>query len=113
GPIKGIWGSGPNDVYAVGAGPILHSTGNGMFVAQTQLFQHGLFGVWGSGASDVYAVGAESSVLHSAGDGAWAPDDPTMGAGTVHAIWGSGSGDVYVIGTNNDQVGVPAISHLP
>jgi hypothetical protein len=112
GPINGIWGSGPNDVYAVGAGPILHSTGNGVFVAQTQLFQHSLLGVWGSGASDVYAVGAESSVLHSAGDGAWAPDDPSI-PGSVHAVWGSGSGDVYVVGTNNDQSGIPVISHLP
>ena len=55
-----MWGSGPNDVFAVGAnGTILHSTNDGAsWHAQTSGTTQTLYGVWGSGPNDVFAVGA-------------------------------------------------------
>src|SRR5262249_33958018 len=66
-----IWGSSPRDLYVVGdAGTILHSTGNGVWSAQSPGGKD-LLGVWGSSASDLYAVGDGGVIWHSTGDGQW------------------------------------------
>jgi hypothetical protein len=54
--------------------------------------------VWGSSATDVYAVGT-TVLLHSAGDGNWAPQ-ATGTTGTIQSLWGSSANDVYVGGSN-------------
>src|SRR5207253_2790606 len=55
------WGSGPNDVYFVGTGAILHYDGAGAKQVFTPPGK--LLAVWGSGPKDVYAVG-EMGLLH-------------------------------------------------
>jgi hypothetical protein len=61
---KGVWGSGPNDVFIVGTiGSILHWDGTcwGWMDSGTTL---DLLDVWGSAANDVYAVGKAGTILH-------------------------------------------------
>ena len=57
--LFGIWGSAPNDVFAVGAnGTILHYDGTGWSAQASGTTGH-LYGVWGSSKYDVFAVGQE------------------------------------------------------
>jgi hypothetical protein len=94
--LYGIWGSGPDSVFAVGAyGTILHYDGN-----QWRSMESGttvsLSNVWGSSSSNVFAVGDNGSVFHYDG-GAWRATN----SGTIlslRSIWGSGESDVYAVG---------------
>jgi hypothetical protein len=57
-----VWGSGPNDVYAVGLS-YAHYDGTAwtnppVFSAQQ------LFGIWGTAANNIYAVGANGTIYH-------------------------------------------------
>ncbi|MCI0457632.1 MAG: hypothetical protein L0Z62_11730 [Gemmataceae bacterium] len=63
--LIGVWGSGPNDVYAVGDnGLILHSSDQGAtWAPEVSGTTSNLTGVWGSGSSIVYAVGANGTIL--------------------------------------------------
>jgi hypothetical protein len=57
-----VWGSGPNDVWAVDAGGgILHWNGGAWSASNGGATT--LSGIWGSGPNDVWAVGG-SSLLH-------------------------------------------------
>jgi hypothetical protein len=98
-----VWGSGPHDIYAVGqngtAATILHSTGDGNWLAQTPGVTGALLSVWGSGASDVYVGGFGNTLLHSTGDGTWASQSiPQLG---VLHIRGSSASDVYLTYSNS------------
>ena len=98
-----VWGSGPNDIYAVGqngtAAVILHSTGDGKWLAQSTGINGTLYAVWGSGASDVYTGGFGNILLHSTGDGTWTPETiPNLG---ILHIWGSSASDVYLAYTGS------------
>ncbi len=95
----GLWGSGANDVYAVGAfGDIAHA-GDGMtFTAQASGVQSSLDAVWGSGAGDVYVAGQGGAILHS-GDGGQSWNALASGTGhELFALWGSGPLDVFAVG---------------
>jgi hypothetical protein len=99
--IYTMWGSGPNDIYAVGNGnEIMHSTGDGTWTLQDSPPGSALGGVfedvWGSGPNDVYVVGDMSGVAHSSGDGVWTLD-PSLNNRPL-GIWGFGPNDVYVVG---------------
>jgi photosystem II stability/assembly factor-like uncharacterized protein len=100
--LWGVWGSGVNDVYAVGEnGTILHSADRGQ---SWQLLASGtaetLFGIWGSAANDVYVVGDHGLILHSADSGrTWTPTRVGVGQG-LRAVWGSSADAVYAAGGN-------------
>lgn len=91
--LEAIWGSGPNDVWAVGwFGTIMHWDG----IAWSR-FESGtqwpLFGVWGTGPNDVWAVGRYGTVLHWDGT-TWSPAASNTTVELV-AVWGNGRGDVW------------------
>ena len=107
---RGIWGSGPNDVWVVGTKSnnlpfAAHSTGadsaNGeapkWTVLDTQALS-GLYAVWGSGPDDVWAVGDNGTIRHaSAKAKLWTIiESPTTE--NLRGIWGSGPNDVWVVG---------------
>jgi hypothetical protein len=107
--VNNIWGSGPNDIYAVGDStpnlPIVHWDGATWTQATADSsWQPGsttLYGVWGSGAGDVFAVGTKGTVMHSDGK-QWSLMDTVSGVdlSTVDfsSVWGAAWNDVYAVG---------------
>ena len=96
--LQAVWGSGPNDVFAVGSyGTILHYDGIEWQVMDSGTTQN-LNGVWGSSGADVFAVGSGGTILHY--DGAiWHP----MSSGTtrdLNGVWGSSTNNVFAVGSN-------------
>ncbi len=92
-----VWGSSPDDVYAVGPAGVTHSIRGGSFVDETSAGTD-VVSVWGSSATDVYvaSTGDAGAILHSGGDGGWSPV-VAQRAGAVWMLWGSGAGDVYAL----------------
>lgn len=81
--LNAIWGSGPDDVFAVGdAGTIVHWDGASWTRHASGTTEH-LTGVSGLSASDVYAVGLGGTILHYDGE-AWAAE----ASGTTSALLG-------------------------
>ena len=110
--IDGLWGSGANDVWAVGdsgdsygeGGVILHWNG----LAWDQLPSTGassLFGVWGSRSDDVWAVGDSGDIVHWNGRAWSAPAGPPRL--DLFSVWGSGPDDVWAFGS--DETGLGAL----
>ncbi|KYF75341.1 hypothetical protein BE17_15695 [Sorangium cellulosum] len=102
--LHAVWGSGPDDVFAVGdGGAILRYDGASWtpMVPAGDLLEGSLDAVWGSGPDDVFAVGG-STMVHYDGT-SWAqvalPSDTrlpiTLG---FSAVWGSGPDDVFAVG---------------
>ncbi len=92
----GVWGSGPNDVFAVGYnGEIIHNSGSG-WSAMTSGSTVDLYSVWGSTANDVYAVGSSGTILHYNGTSWSAVSSPTTGHLT--SVWGSSATDIFAVG---------------
>ncbi len=64
--LTDVWGSGPNDVWAVGwgsaGGVILHWNGSSWSLSTKT--PYGLVSIWGRGPDDVWARGANGTVLH-------------------------------------------------
>ncbi|WP_394824441.1 WD40/YVTN/BNR-like repeat-containing protein [Pendulispora albinea] len=91
--LAGVWGSGAQDVWAVGYGQIEHWDGANWTSSDVGA---ALEGIWGAGPRDVWSVGAGGTVLHYNGS-AWLPVD----AGTkadLHGVWGSGHANVWAVG---------------
>lgn len=87
------WGSGPTDVYVVGA--LFHSMGDGHWTYLSMPDTLGpILGIWGSGPNDVWAMGNDS-VYRKKADGRWYLEPTGYRNGNL-AIWGSGPTDVYI-----------------
>lgn len=105
--LTAIWGSGEDDVWAVGSsGTIVHWNGSDWQTIPSGTKQT-LRGVWGSGPTDVWIVSTPALVLHGAGyrgGGATfdrAPEIPqvvTHVTTLTHAIWGTSATDVWIGG---------------
>jgi hypothetical protein len=100
GALGAIWGSGANDIHAVGDNGMIYdfdgNTWTALGGAETGAW---LSGVWGSGPNDVYAVGtlaadARGIVLHYDGSG-WVQQAST--ATSLLSVWGVG-GRVWAVG---------------
>lgn len=95
--LSGVWGTGPNDVFAVGgAGTILHYDGSQWNKMESGI-NNPLYDVWGSSQNDVYAVGTGGLILHYDGSG-WtqAYHDSTLYE--LDGIWGTGPNDIFAVG---------------
>ena len=95
--IYGLWGSAPDDVFAVGRnGTILHHDGLTWTVQPTPTTAD-LRAVSGIGPHDVYAAGDGSTLLHYDGV-AWTPVVAAEGIENYTAVYAAGVDDVYVAG---------------
>jgi cysteine-rich repeat protein len=99
--ITGLWGSGPDDVFAVGRnGTILHHDGL-TWTLQPSSTTVDLHAVWGTAPDDVYAAGDALTLLHY--DGAsWTTvrTGPADGlAGEFLAVFAAAPGNVVIGGT--------------
>ena len=97
-----LWGSSPNDLYAVGAaGAIYHSTDSGKTWKPEQSgVTEPLYSVWGSGPDNVYAAGDNGTILRSTDRGkTWrALPNPQLVA--LRSVEGFSANDIYLVGDN-------------
>lgn len=96
--LNGVWGSGPNDVWAVGnSGVIAHFDGSEWsFVASPTVSN--LNDVWGFSNDDVWIVGENGEAYHFDGND-WDQLDPDLVAGAdLFAAWGSAPDDLWFAG---------------
>ena len=93
--LRGVWGTGVSNVYAVGDCGVLRY--DGLSWKTTSIgSSYKLNEVWGSGPSDVYAVGLGGIMFRYDGV-SW----KLVKAGTSHTlygVWGTSASDVYVAG---------------
>jgi len=99
--MKGIWGSGPRNVFVAGQfGGMLKYDGQSWTF---DLLGQFVTGIWGSGPSDVFAVGysrtpnVTGQISHYNGH-QWSPvtwSDPVK---VLKGVWGSGPDDVFAVG---------------
>jgi hypothetical protein len=110
--LMGVWGTGPDDVWAIGdnGGTPLHWSGSGWSgVTGAGSGDYPRVGtenaIWGSGPQDIWVVG-EAGAAHW--DGAqWAP--APLGEIFLSGVWGSGPDDVWAVGAG--MRGHPTVFH--
>jgi hypothetical protein len=121
--LYGVWGSGPADVYAVGAaggswkGAIIHYDGH----AWSQVYSdpdHDLHGIWGSGPNDIYAVTGsgptpKDDVIRHYDGQAWSSITPALGVMQpfLLSVWGASKTDVFAVGEHFDGSDRTLIAH--
>jgi hypothetical protein len=91
--LYAIWGSGANDVFAVGSDSIYHYNGIEWSVME-QYIQGKLYGVWGLSSDDVYAFGEDGTIMHYDGN-EWT----TSGIDTTQDFtnaWGTSDDNIFV-----------------
>ncbi len=97
--LRALWGSGPNNIYAVGdVGTILHYDGSSWQPLANLPGKNFLLDIWGAGPNAIFAVG-ENALWHY--DGAsWQAMAPPSGLGLflMRGVWGSASNNVYAVG---------------
>lgn len=113
--LRGVWGSGPTDVWAVGLGMVLHHDGSRWTPTLGRNDEWAFTSVWGSGPKDVWVTGSE--LLHWDG-GTWTSVGLPDGVGKVVRGWSGGPNDVWattspplVKGSSAPQPAQPAIIH--
>ncbi|MDF2692356.1 MAG: hypothetical protein K0S65_739 [Labilithrix sp.] len=103
-----IWGSAPNDVWAVGTvGTIAHYDGTS-WAATPSGTNQSLQGIWGSSATDIWVTSTPGVILHGTGwqngSATWTLSAPpiadyatvTASRGKlIPAVWGSSASDVF------------------
>ena len=92
--LRGIWGSGPRDVYFVGSRIALHYDGEKL--ASFRPNAGALLDIWGITANDIFAVGASGAAVRYDGS-AWNSIHSGTGA-SLYGVWGSSGSDVYAVG---------------
>ncbi len=94
--LWGVWGSGPNDVFAVGDdGTILRHDGSS-WSSMSSGSTEALTCVWGSGPNDVFAVGDDGTILRYDGSSWTTMSSPN--ALVMFGVWGSAPNDVFAVG---------------
>jgi hypothetical protein len=115
-PYWAIWGSGPNDIFAVGrtssgaTGRITHFDGNVWSDMALPTGTSQLWGVWGTGPKNVYAGGEANDISRRLlrYDGlTWRAQPlgsppPPSSFGPPYGIWGSGPSDIYAVTYNGN-----------
>ncbi len=108
--FKGIWGSGPNDIWVVGDRPVaLHYDGTTWNEVPLGVNLNGstLNAVWGSGPRDVFAVGDNGMIIHWDGT-RWARQQaPT--SNQLVAVAGRSATDVFALAQSTDDRMPPAL----
>jgi hypothetical protein len=103
-PLYGVWGSGTDDIWAVGQGGIIlrgNAASGFSRVADPSLPDLSsvlLTGIWGSGANDVWIVGSTGTLVHWDGS-VWKPFiSPASPNKHLQHVWGAASDDVWAVG---------------
>jgi hypothetical protein len=98
--LRAIWGSGPADLWAVGAeGSILHYDGTAWSAYGTAVTTQNLNTIWGFSDDDIWAAGDAGTLLHYDGT-AWTDPGAVRTSADFLAVWGAHPGDVWLAGTD-------------
>ncbi len=110
GALLSVWGSGRNDVWAVGAdardgtGPlVLHFDGSTWTRPTTGLTAGDLWWVFGFEGGPVYMGGDGGVIVRLVGDTFEVMDTP--GIGTVYGLWGATPETMWAVGGESDASG--------
>jgi hypothetical protein len=124
GSLDAVWGSGSNDIYAVGSGkitgtsdtlPLLFHYQDGSWSASSPDMPSGwttasLSSVWGVDANEVYLAGdgpgPQPLLYRKAGTDRWAASYSVPGwtSGSFTDVWGVGSNDLYAAGSGTGNL---------
>ena len=103
--FNAVWGSSPNDVYAVGVqGQVVHYDGDAWQIVFSTSGFGTLYDVWGSSAEDVFAVGGEVTLdpdrlgLIRHYDGSEWSVHRIGEVEHFRGVWGRSPTDVYAVG---------------
>lgn len=99
--LADVWGSGPDNLFAVGAGgTILHSRdGSTWSSVYDDNITHQFISIWGSGAHDIFVADVGGAILHFDGEAWTEMRVPSTRGSYLLDMWGSGPSDIYVVGT--------------
>ena len=103
-----IWGSGPDDVFAVGRyGVILHYDGS-TWEQQLAGTSSDLISLWGTGPGEIVAVGGRSSGVIARYDGqSWSSETIGMLPG-LNGVWVNNTGTAFAVGLEGFALEIPA-----
>lgn len=100
-----VGGTGPDDVWAVGAQPfpteaptVLHSTGGAFEPVAMPGLLHDLWWVHAFDEGPVFMAGGGATVLKVEGDTIERTPTPVFFGNTVYGVWGSSPDDVWAVG---------------
>lgn len=108
--LNGIWGTGPNNIWAVGgAGTLLHFDGTAWRAVNSGTTQD-LYALWGTDANDIWAVGDSGTGVHYDGM-QWSVrglsgDARVIAGSTKNYVWTCGAGS-YCLAWNGSSWGQP------
>lgn len=98
--IRGLWGTSPKNIYAVGAdGAIFHYGGSQW--KKIEISDSYFYGVWGTSPSDIYVVGhpifkKDESIFHFDGIN-WNKMPPARSA-NLSAVFGFSDKEIFAVG---------------
>lgn len=96
--LADVWGSDPRNVWAVGAGIVLHWNGQAWAQVPWSTLPIQMNGVWGSSPNDVWIVGEDGSRFHYDGN-EWLYVHVDGSSAGLDDVWGTGPQDVWAAGS--------------
>lgn len=100
--VSGIFGSGPEDIWAVQANPydsLYHYDGAKWKGTKDAFMTSALYDVWVASGGEACAVGADGAIYYYNGS-AWADYTIESSSDTLFGVWGKSYDDIYAVGTN-------------
>jgi hypothetical protein len=96
--LTAVWGTAPDDIWAVGDRITLHFNGTAWTAVRPEAARlETLYGVWGSGSTSVWAVGTYGTILYFDGNDWRAESAP--GESHLLAVGGN-ENDVWAVGSD-------------
>jgi hypothetical protein len=104
--LRGVWASGPKDVWAVGGyAHVIYRFDGTSWTLVTSPINHGssstgngYHAIWGAASNDIYAVGSKGGIAHFDGGG-WSVSGAGVTTNWLYGIWGSSGVDVWAVGS--------------
>ncbi|MBN2172193.1 MAG: hypothetical protein JW819_12810 [Candidatus Krumholzibacteriota bacterium] len=100
--VSGIFGSGPEDVWAVKASAfdsLYHFDGTSWTGTKEAFMTAALHDVWVAPGGEAFAVGEEGAIYHWNG-ATWADHTLAGVDEALHGVWGAAAYDVYAVGAS-------------
>jgi len=103
-----IWGTGPNDVFAVGqSGVIIHFDGT-EWTQQRAGTTEDVISLWGTGPDDIVAVGGRANGLVARWDGERWESQELVGVQGLNGVWVDNDGTAHIVGNQGTIIRVAA-----